>query len=72
MTPGQFYNPWNQAQPDDDGLDYMPHDFNEVVVKTGPYGGAVTDPNAHPLAAPPPPVIWDPLFERRNAAMADS
>lgn len=63
MTPSQFYKPRQQQQIEDD-LDYMPHDFNEVVVKTGPYGGAVTDPNAHPLAAPPPPQIVDPLFER--------
>lgn len=35
----------------------MPHDFNEVVVKTGPHGGAVADPDAHPLNQPPPPLM---------------
>jgi len=45
----------------------MPHDFNEVVVKTGPHGGASADPNAHPLAPPPPG-----LRHAANTANADS
>jgi len=57
---GQGYNPDNfhpsqeNNKDEEDDMDYMPHDFNEVVVKTGPHGGASTDPNAHPLAQPPP------------------
>lgn len=50
--PGQDdYN--NNQQPQEDEMDYMPADFNEVVVKTGPHGGAITDPKTHPLVQPP-------------------